>query len=122
MTQLTLQFTEGLSTRYRTLHECLAVSVHRSRKPMKEIAADCDLSPSELSRRLNQHPDDPRTLGVDLMVQIMRSTGDLLPLHWLAETFLQDEDVTRRAAVDQIAAMLPVLQSLIEQAGKKPRK
>lgn len=120
--QLTLRFEDGLTSRFRTLRECVAATVHACARPMKSIAADCDLSVSELSRRLNEHPDDPRTLPVDLMVQIMDSTGDLRPIHWLIERFMRDADSQRAAAMDQIAALLPQLQSLIDAAGAKGKR
>ena len=54
MSQLTLNFEPALPERFPTLRAYVA---HRSAvvaKPMKAVAADMDLSPSTLSRKLNR--------------------------------------------------------------------
>ena len=115
--QLRLELQPGLLTRFASLRECVYHSVLNDSRGLKAVAADCDLSKSELSRRLHPTDGDPRSLDVDLFVQIMRSTGDLAPLHWLMAAFLEDDDSRRRAATDQLARMLPEIAQLLEAAG-----
>lgn len=115
--QLTLELRADLLSRYRTLRECVYHSALNDARGMKAIAADCDLSVSELSRRLNPSEGDPRSLDVDLLVAIMESTKDLTPLHWLMSRFFQDADAKRRAAVEQINQLMPQLVALLAEAG-----
>lgn len=120
--QLHLELQPGLLARFNSLRECVYHSVLGDPRGMKAVAADCDLSKSELSRRLNPSDGDPRSLDVDLFVAIMRSTGDLAPLHWLMATFFDGADARARAATDQLVRMLPEIAQLLEAAGVKPVK
>lgn len=119
--QLTPELQLGLLQRYRSLRECVHHSCLNDRRGLKAIAADCDLSVSELSRRLHPAEGDPRSLDVDLLVQIMQSTGDLAPLHWLLARFLPDDETRRRAAVDTLTQMMPRLAELLAAAGGDQR-
>lgn len=115
--QLTLHLQPGLLQRYSSLRECVYHSALNDPRGLKAIAADCDISVSELSRRLNPSEGDPRSLDVDLFVRVMDSTQDHTPLHWLMTRFLQDEDSKRRAAVDQLAQLMPQIATLLADAG-----
>lgn len=119
--QLTLELQLGLLQRYRSLRECVHHSVLNDRRGVKAVAADCDLSVSELSRRLHPAEGDPRSLDVDLLVQILASTGDLTPLHWLIAKFLPSDETRRQAAVDQLSQLLPRVAELLAAAGGDPR-
>ena len=115
--QLTLELQPGVRQRFSNLRECLHWTALNDSRGVKAIAADCDLSVSELSRRLHPSDDDPRSCDVNLMVKIMHSTRDLSPLHWLMAEFLQDEDAKRRSAVDQLSTLMPQLAALLADAG-----
>jgi len=54
--QLTLELQGDVRQRFATLRECLHWTVLNDPRGLKAVAADCDLSVSELSRRL--HPSD----------------------------------------------------------------
>jgi len=117
--QLTLDFEAGLTERYQTLLAACAASAHTSRKPLKAIAADMDMSLSDLSRKLAGHPDDPRNLSVKDMVRLIESTGDLMPIYWLIEKF-ELSDVERQArAAHELAKALPAILALAKQMGVK---
>lgn len=115
-TQISLDLQPGLLQRYATLRECVHHSVQNDPRGPKAVAADCDLSVSELSRRLNPSEGDPRSCDVNLMVQVMDSTGDLMPLHWLMARFLRDRETKRAAAVDQLAQLMPQIAALLADA------
>jgi len=115
--QLTLELQTGVRQRFTSLRECLHWTVLNDPRGIKAVAADCDLSVSELSRRLHPSDDDPRSCDVNLMVAVMRSTRDLAPLHWLMSEFLQDDETKRRSAVDQLLTLMPQLASLLAEAG-----
>lgn len=115
--QLTLELQGDVRQRFATLRECLHWTVLNDPRGLKAVAADCDLSVSELSRRLHPSDGDPRSCDVNLLVAIMRSTRDLAPLHWLMAEFLQDTDTKRRAAVDQLSTLMPQIAALLAEAG-----
>ncbi len=118
---LTLELQPSLLNRYSSLRECVHHSVLSDRRGLKAVAADCDLSVSELSRRLHPADGDLRSLDVNLFVQILESTRDLTPLHWLMAKFLQDENTKRQHAVEQLAQMMPALAQLLADAGATGR-
>lgn len=121
-TQLTLELQPGLLQRYTTLRQCLYHSAMNYARGIKALAADLDLSESELTRRLNPSEGDPRSCDVNLMVQIIEATGDLTPLHWLMARFLRDSETRKQAAVDQLAVLLPQIATLLADAGAAPAK
>lgn len=115
--QLTLDLRLDLLRRYATLREAVHHSVLNDVRGLKAVAADCDLSVSELSRRLNPADGDPRSLDVNLLVEIMSSTQDFTPVHWLNARFLVSGESRRANAVDQLSRMLPELAALLADAG-----
>lgn len=82
--QLTLNFEPGLSERHASLADCIRQCVYASRNPLKMIAADMDLSQSELSRKLSENPNDPRRFNIDDLEKYMDATGDVTPIQYLA--------------------------------------
>lgn len=115
--QLNLTFEPGLTAQFPSFEDVIVAVVYGSRKGLNGVAADLDYSPSELSRRLNRNPDDPRNLKAGDVPRIIDSTGDMRPVYWLIERFLQDPSAKRQQALDQMAQMAPVFLALAEQAG-----
>lgn len=115
--QLTMELQTDVRRRFAMLRDCLHWTVLNDPRGIKAVAADCDLSVSELSRRLHPSDDDPRSCDVNLMVRVMHSTRDLSPLHWLMAEFLQDEETKRKAAVDQLSTLMPQIAALLAEAG-----
>lgn len=76
MSQLTLNFEPALPERWATLRAFVA---HRSAvvpKKQSAQAADMDLAPSTLSRKLNPSEGDTQRLNVDDFEAWLASTGD----------------------------------------------
>jgi hypothetical protein len=119
--QIALELQPGLLRRYSTLREALHHSVLNDPRGMKAVAADCDLSLSELTRRLSPTDGDPRSCDVNLFDAILASTGDLTPLHWLNAKHLADDDARKRAAIDALGRVLPELTQLLVDAGLQPK-
>lgn len=115
--QLNLTFEGGLTARFRSLREVTAHSVYASRKGLSGVAADCDMSPSELTKRLNADSAEPRPLRCDDLEDILRSTGDLTPVYWMVEKYLRDPDAVRDQAAAQLATLLPTLMELVRMSG-----
>ena len=116
--QLALDFTPGLTAQHRSITSITAATVYNARGGLSSVAADLDTSPSDLSRRLNGADSaDNRPLTVEQFVSILRSTRDYRPIYWLIEEFLQDPDARRTQAIEQLAALAPVIERLVEQSG-----
>lgn len=70
---------------YNTLTEVVrdALIYDSPKLPLKQVAADLGKPYFTLTRELNPD-DDGAKLGADLLLPIMRLTGDIRPLEWLA--------------------------------------
>lgn len=113
--QLNLTFDAGLAQAYGTCREFVAARLHQLGRPQKAIAADMDYSPSDLSRKLAQSPDDSRRFTLDDLEKYVQVTGDKKPILYLVEKYLAETD--EAALLAQIAA----LQSQLESKGKGRR-
>jgi hypothetical protein len=119
--QLSLDFQPGMTTQFRSLRQVCAAAVYASRKGLSGVAGDLDMAPSDLCRRLGDDSDRPLT---DAHVDgIIESTRDYRPIYWLIEKYLQDPEAKRLAAIEQLAAAMPMITALVEQsaAGKGKR-
>lgn len=99
--QLTLNLEAGLVESYSSCREFVAARVHQQGRPQKAIAADMDYSPSALSRKLAQNPDDSMRLTVDDLEKYMDVTGDHKPVLYLVEKYFaasDTEDLKRQIA------------------------
>jgi hypothetical protein len=117
--QLTLNLDLGLTAQYRSLREVAAATVYASKKGVAGVAGDLDMSPTDLTKRLNPDGAEPRPLRVEDLEGILSSTGDFRAIHWLIEKFLRDPSAVKEQAIGQIALLLPQLQELLAQAQLK---
>jgi len=116
--QFTLDFEPGLQERFKTWDSVLAAAVYGSRKGLNTVAADLDMSPSELTRRLNPDSDDARPLRTKDAIGIIQSTGDLRPIYWLIEGFLKDPELARQEALAQLPGLMELVRITLERAGQ----
>lgn len=126
-----LTISAGLTTKFPTLLELLAAQTTNSRRPVKAIASDMDLSPSDLTRKLRHYDGDPRAFSVEDLDRWIMATGDLSPLHWLVEKHvvmardareeLLDRLAERYGELDDLAALVKDLRSLTPRNGKRAR-
>lgn len=112
--QLHLDFEPGLTERYPTLLDAIRAQVYGCGKALKTIAADADLSQSDLSRKLNDNPNDPRRLTVEDFEKLITATDSHLVVHWLVEKFLQSADDRRDRALDELKKQMPQLMALMK--------
>ena len=117
--QLEIDFEPGLVERFPEFIDCVKASVYGSRKQFKAIAADLDMSSSELSRKFAQNPNDPVHFPALLLPKIMESTGDLAPIYWLIEKFCEDGDAKQRRALEMLSQFARDLPKLLKSAGVK---
>lgn len=110
MSQLTLNFEPALPDRFPTLRQYIA---HRSNvvaKSQKSQAADMDMAPSMLSRKLNPGEGDTQRFNIDDLEAWIRSTSDAAAvIEYLAAKYM-DNDTQRRARVlAKVEGLLPDL-------------
>lgn len=119
MSQLTLNFEPALTDRFGSLRECIAHRVNVQSKPAKTIAADMDLSPSSLSRKLNPGEGDTARFNLDDLDRYCQSTGDVLAVcEYLLARFAPDSAAERQArAQERVIELLQGLPSLLAAAG-----
>lgn len=114
--QLTIDFEPGLLDRHATALECVRACVYMQRRGLKAVAADMDLSASELSRKVSGNPDDVRRFSLDDLEAYVRGTGDTTPIEYLAAKYLQSDTARQAHAVAQAQRLLqelgPVLAAL----------
>jgi len=117
--QLSLDFEPGLTERYESLIGCVRACAERHQKPMKAIAADMDLSVSDLSRKLANRPDDKRRFHLDDLQRFIEVTGDLTPIHWLVERYIESRDSKQNRAISELSRLMPEITALLRAAGSK---
>lgn len=118
--QMTLDFQPGLAERHGSALECVKACVYSSAKPLKSIAADMDMSQSDLSRKLSNNPDDPRRFSLSDLETYITVTGDTTPVLYLAQKYCVGADEKQRVALSALANLAPQLQALLKAAGVSP--
>jgi hypothetical protein len=115
--QHTLNFEPGMSERWTSLKACVRERVYAHTKPLKTIAADMDLSQSELSRKLADNPGDQRNLSCDDLEAYIAKSGDVTPIFYLIEKYAVDPEMKRAYAAAELAKALPGILALAKQLG-----
>lgn len=114
--QLTLDLEPGLSDCYDGCREFVAARVHQIGRQQKVIAADMDMAPSQLARKLAQAPGDSARFTLDDLELYMEQTGDTDPILYLADRYL------RRADPDELRRRIAELEGqLAAAAGRAGR-
>jgi hypothetical protein len=116
MRQVEINFEAGLTQQFPEFRDVVRASVYSCGRALKSVAADLDMTSSELSRKLNDNPADPVNFPVHLLPALIRATGDKRPVYWLIEAFLEDDVTKQKRAVAQLADMLPKLKALLDSA------
>lgn len=119
MSQLTLTFDAGLTERHKSLKSCVRECVYRNIAPIKAIAADMDLSESDLTRKLGDNPADPRKFSICDLEKYIAATGDKTPIYYLIEKYIESESAKQAAATHELTKLLPQILALAKQMGVK---
>ena len=100
--QLSIDFNADITTGYNTCREYVQSRVYKQGKPQKVIAADMDYSPSDLTRKLSQSPNDSRRFTLDDLEKFIDVTGDIEPVKYLVAKYLykQPKDALRAQIED----------------------
>ncbi len=118
--QMSIDFEPGLAERHQSALDCVRECAYTHKHPLKTLAADMDMSQSELSRKLAHNPDDHRRFTLDDLERFIAATGDVTPIYYLIEKYIEDADLRQRRALSELANLAPQLAALIKQAGGKP--
>jgi hypothetical protein len=117
--QLSLQFEPGLSEMYGSTLDVIRSSVEldvaAGRALMKGIAADLDMSSSELARKLAGNPDDPRHFTLADFDRYLSERKDMRPLYYLIEKHLASEQDKAARALHQVQNLAPQLIAVLAQ-------
>jgi hypothetical protein len=111
--QLTLNFEPALPDRFRTLRDYLAHRVQVQAKPAKTIAADMDMSPSLLSRKLAPADGDTQRFNVDDLEHYIAVTGDTGAIEYLASKYLCSDQSRRVRALARVETLSAELAGLV---------
>lgn len=120
--QFSLDFEPGLTQRYPRWEDTLVNAVYGSRIGLNGVAAKLDMSPSELSKRLSHHTDEPRPIRSQDIVGIIEATGDYTPIHWLVERFLRDPEAKSREALAKLPQLMAQVEATLQAVGGKRRR
>ncbi len=113
--QLTLNFEPSLPDRYPTLRDFIAYRVQVQAKPAKTIAADMDLSPSMLSRKLSPGDGDTQRFNIDDLENYMTKEKDYSAIEYLASKYLCSDSVRHAAALARVELLSAELAGLVGQ-------
>ena len=112
--QLTLNFQPSLPERWPTLRSYLAHNAMLQQKSFKVIAADMDISPSTLTRKLNPGDGDTQRFNLDDLEGYIQSTGDVdTVIEYLAAKYKDSPEQRKARTISKVEAMLPELVQLL---------
>ena len=110
MEQISINYEAGPAEAYGSCREYCQALVHQQGRPQKAIAADMDLSPSHLSRKLAQSPDDSMRFTLDDFERFISVNDDVRPLLYLVEKYIATPDA--KALKEQIEKLQQRLAAL----------
>ena len=110
--QITFDFEPSLPERFTSLRSYIAYRVQEQRLNAANLAGKMDLSPSVLSRKLNQPDGDTQRLNVDDLEAYVRETKDVHSvIEYLAAKYLDSEASRKTRALARVEALLAELTS-----------
>jgi hypothetical protein len=116
--QYALNFEPTLPDRFPTLRKYVAHRVHVHAKSAKTIAADMDMSPSLLSRKLTagENPDDKDTqrFNCDDLEDYLKSSGDApAVIEYLAAKYMDSPEARQARLVSRAERLLSELATVL---------
>lgn len=114
MSQMTLNFEPSLPERFTTLRAYVAHRANVVPKSLKTQAADLDMAPSTLSRKLNPAEGDTQRLNCDDLEAWIASTGDApAVIEYLAAKYMDNDKARKARVLSKVEGMLPDLLAAI---------
>lgn len=106
MEQITLNYEAGITDAWSSCREFVAYRVHHQGIKQASIAAAMDYSPSDLTRKLAQSPNDCRRFTLDDLELFMEVNDDTSPVLYLVEKYL----VNDKSRIEKLEAELARLK------------
>ncbi|MGC4396017.1 hypothetical protein [Hydrogenophaga sp. T2] len=114
MNQLTLNLEPSTAERFPTLRAFIAHRAAVTSKHLKVQAADLDMAPSTLSRKLNPADGDTQRFNVDDLEAWLASTGEAAAvIEYLASKFMDSDEARRARALSRVEQTMKELAALI---------
>lgn len=108
--QFTFDFEPSLPERFASLRAYVAFRVQEQRLNAAGLAGKMDLSPSVLSRKLNQPEGDTQRFNVDDLEGYIKATSDVQSvIEYLAAKYLDSEESRRTRALAHVETLLAEL-------------
>jgi AraC-like DNA-binding protein len=112
--QLTLNFEPTLRDRFPTLRAYIAHRLPTLDKSAKSIAAEMDMSPSTLSRKLNPAEGDTQRFNLDDLEDFLEATGEASAIvEYLVAKYLDSDGARHARAISKVEQMSSELASVL---------
>lgn len=115
MRQMQIDFEAGLTEQFPAFEDVVRASVYSCGRAFKAVAADLDMSPSALSRKLADNPNDQVHFPLELLPELLKATGDLRPVYWLVERFLEAPELRQARLLSEAREQIRQMGVLLEQ-------
>lgn len=112
--QLSLNLDPGILHQFPEFRDVVRASVYDCGRAFKAVAADLDMSVSELSRKLTDNPNDPVNFPAHRLPELIAATGDHRPVYWLVATFIESDESKRNRGIDHLGKLLAQIQSTLK--------
>lgn len=120
MQQFSLDFEPGLTERFPRWRDTFIKAVYSGRGGLNSAAAACDVSPTDLTKRLSgEYPDRP--LRIEDLLAILEEKKDPTPIFWLIERFLKDPNAKQQEALARLPALVALVEATLKQANGNKR-
>lgn len=112
MDQLTLSFDPGLSTRHRSLRDCISACIYG--RGLERVAGKLDFASSNLSRAIS---DDPgRKFDINDFENYVEIFEDLTPIYYLIDKFLtRDKSFTQDQLLEKADRAMAEFNSILSE-------
>lgn len=90
--QLSIDFNPDITKAFDSCVEYVQARIYQMGLQQKSVAADLDLSPSHLSRKLSQNINDSMRFTLDDLENYLSSTGDKEPVKYLVSKYMYQSE------------------------------
>lgn len=113
--QMTFSFEPSLPERFPSLRAYIAHRTPLLAKSAKSIAADMDMSPSTLSRKLNPSDGDTQRFNLDDLEEYIASTGEApAVIEYLVAKFMDSDESRKARALTKVEKLSAELASALQ--------
>ncbi|MBL0390565.1 hypothetical protein JJ685_05355 [Ramlibacter monticola] len=113
---MTLSFEPALPDRFATLRAFVAHRASVTHKSMKTQAADMDMAPSTLTRKLNPADGDTQRFNVDDFESWLQSTGEAASvIEYLCAKYMDTPEARRARLLAKLEGTVPELLQMLAQ-------